>query len=115
MEASVSHLQPVLDDVLFPAVSKADVPTARVGLSGSVEVTMEELEAYGLGRAQNRLMCRVEILCRIDAPGLRTKTETVTDPLSGDREKVIEDQASFKLKVIELGSIEPTGEVWDGE
>lgn len=108
--AEISTHQPTLDDAIFPAVRARDVPTVKVTISGTVEMTQEEYQAYLDGATLGP-----GAVVEIGAVGYVLAPSAAWVQRGGRGEKWWEREGRIKVKLALLGTMTATGEVWDGE
>lgn len=105
--------QPTLDDVMFPAVDRSQVPMVKVAFTGTVEMTQAEWAAYCREGVEPGRVVKVTLTGYLPDPHARWVKRTAKDPL-GDRETWWEQEGVIKVKVLELGGFELRG-IYDGE
>jgi len=106
------HVQPTLDPVLFPSVRRADVATVKVSVSGTVELTQEQYQAYLDGQKQLGPGAVVDIRAvgYVVQPGAAWVKRT--EGSGEDRETYFEREGRVKIRLTELGELTATGEEW---
>ena len=124
--APVTNLQPTLSDALFPPVRRADVPTVKVAIAGTVELTQEEYQAYLGGRLLGPgAVVEIRAAGYVVQPGAawvsrKVKTEgrynhDKKDFEGGATETQWFRQGRIKVRLTDLGELSPTGEEFSGE
>ncbi len=104
--------QPTLSDVLFPAVNRRRVPMVKVAATGSVEMTMEQFDAYCDQGLEPGRIVKMTITGYLPEP--HPKWVKRTETVDGEKETYWELEGQVKVKMLELGSFELDG-FYDGE
>jgi len=103
--------QPTLDDTLFPPVRRADVPMVKVSVSGTIELTQEEYQAYLDGsRLGPGAVVDIRAAGYVVQPGAAWVKRT--EGSGEDRETHFEREGRIKIRLTDLGELTPTGEEW---
>lgn len=103
--------QPTLSDALFPPVRRADVPTVKVTISGTIELTRPEYESYLDGSTLGPgAVVDIRAAGYVVQPGAAWVKRT--EGSGEDRESYFEREGRVKIKLTDLGGLEPTGEEW---
>ena len=106
--------QHTLDDTMFPAVQRDDVPMVKIGFAGTVEMTQEEFEAYcDQGLVPGRIV-KVTMTGYLPDPHAKWVKRTDTDEITGHKRTWWEPEGAIKIKALELGRFE-LGAIYDGE
>jgi len=110
--------QPTLDPDIFPAVDRQDVPMVKIGVTGSVEMTRGEWEAYCDQGLEPGRVVRLELTGYLPNPHAKwvKRSGTENNPFTGRSERYTwwEQEAQVKVKLLELRSFELRG-VYDGD
>lgn len=103
--------QPTLSDDLFPPVRRADVPMVKVSVSGTIELTQEQYQAYLDGqRLGPGAVVEIRAAGYVVQPGAAWVKRT--EGTGEDREVRFEREGRVKIRLTELGELTPTGEEW---
>lgn len=106
--------QHTLDDTMFPAVQRDDVPMVKIGFAGTVEMTGEDFEAYcDEGLVPGRIV-KVTMTGYLPDPHAKWVKRTDTDEITGHKRTWWEPEGAIKIKALELGRFE-LGAIYDGE
>lgn len=118
METGEVYRQPTLDPELFPAAERRQVPMVKLGLSGSIELTQSEWQAYCDQGLEPGRVVKLTITGYLPNPHAKwvKRTETNTDPVTKRKDTSTwwEQEGAIKVKALELGSFE-LGGFYDGE
>lgn len=115
----LGHSQLSLSDTLFPAVKARDVPTVKVTVSGTVEITQDAFRALlcdsegeqhdgGLDAGDELRIVAAGFVLQPGAAWVKRKQKME----DGDTEEWWEKEGRVKLKLTDLGRLELTGEEW---
>lgn len=109
--------QPTLDPDIFPAVDRRDVPMVKIGVTGTVEMTRGEWEAYCDQGLEPGRVVKLTLTGYLPNPHAKyvKRSGTENNPVTGRSERYTwwEQEAQVKVKLLELGSFELRG-VYDG-
>ncbi len=107
-------VQPTLSEDLFPPVCRRDVPTIKVGISGSVELTCEQFAALVQDEDGQPGQVDAGVVVLISCAGYVTspapKWVKRSEGSGKDREIWWEKQGVVSVKLTDLARLELTGE-----
>lgn len=106
--------QQTLDDTIFPAVERQEVPMIKVSFSGTVEMEQEEFEAYCAKGLEPGRVVKVTMTGFLPDPHSKWVKRTGADEFSGHKSTWWEQEGQIKIKALELGSFELRG-MHDGD
>lgn len=106
--------QPTLDDTMFPAVERREVPMVKIGFTGTVEMEQAEFEAYCDQGLEPGRVVKLTLTGYLPNPHGKWVKRTVQDEATGEKNTWWELEGQVKVKALELGSFELRG-IYDGE
>jgi len=103
--------QMTLSTELFPPVRRSDVPMVKLSISGTIELTQEQYQAYLNGaRLGPGAVVEIRASGYVVQPGAAWVKRT-----EGARETYFEREGRVKIKLVDLGELTATGEEWTAE
>lgn len=97
-----------LSDTLFPPVRRADVPMVRISISGTIELTQEQYQAFLDGT-----MLGPGAVVEVTATGYVVAPAAAWVRRKEEGAAWWEPEGRVKVKLTDLGRLAPTGEEWD--